>query len=243
MYIYCINLKNREDKKKYCIEEFKKLNLKNKKIIYPEILKDERGGVYGCYDSHMKVWEHFYINYPKEKHCWVFEDDFIINEKYNYILEKVLKFIKEDIDILFLHNLNITIEDELNNKYFSKGYGLFNHAYIISRSYIKKVFKKGRPKAKGYHLDYNINFNKNSRLYSKKLFYLTIPWIEQKNYDSDNYLNKIDEISRVDNCKLFKKFTEFAIVAKKNNLVNDDILKNIGKIANNINNFLNLLNK
>jgi GR25 family glycosyltransferase involved in LPS biosynthesis len=244
MHIYCINLKTREDKKQYCIEEFKKLKIKNVKIIFPEIYQDVRGGVYGCYESHIKVWGNFYEKYPKEKYCIVFEDDFIINEEYDYIVEKIFQFIEKNykhIDILFLHNLNIIVEDSLNNEYFSKGYGLFNHAYIINRNYIKKVFKKGGPKAKGYHIDYNINFNKNSRLYSKKLFYLNIPWIEQKNYDSDNYLNKIDEISRIDNCKLFKKMTEIAALAKKTNIINDNIIKDMVKITNNINNFFNLL--
>ena len=50
--IYCINLKNKNDRKINSEEQFKKLNIYN--VIYPLFTKDKRGGIYGCYASHME---------------------------------------------------------------------------------------------------------------------------------------------------------------------------------------------
>jgi hypothetical protein len=74
--IYCINLEHRNDRKIHSINEFSKINIHYKNVKYLSFTKDNRGGVYGCYDSHMKVWNDFYYNYPNNKFCLVFEDDF-----------------------------------------------------------------------------------------------------------------------------------------------------------------------
>jgi GR25 family glycosyltransferase involved in LPS biosynthesis len=56
MPIYCINLKHRTDRKEHSLNEFKKIGISEDKVMYLPFTKDARGGVYGCFDSHMKIW-------------------------------------------------------------------------------------------------------------------------------------------------------------------------------------------
>ena len=63
--------------------QFTNLEISPTTVNYPHFTKDPRGGIYGCFDSHIKVWNDFFINHPNEKYVLVFEDDFQIkNIKY-----------------------------------------------------------------------------------------------------------------------------------------------------------------
>jgi GR25 family glycosyltransferase involved in LPS biosynthesis len=109
--IYCINLKERLDRKKHSLNEFNKININYKNVIYLDFYRDQRGGIYGCYDSHMKVWQDFYKKYKNKDICIVFEDDFETNKKSEELLYNGIKFVLKNInkiDILFLHNICIT---------------------------------------------------------------------------------------------------------------------------------------
>ena len=48
--IYCINLKHRKDRKEHSLQQFTKLNILHDAVIYLPFTKDDRGGVYGCFD-------------------------------------------------------------------------------------------------------------------------------------------------------------------------------------------------
>ena len=65
--IYCINLKERIDRKEDAKKQFKKINIKPSSVIFLDFYKHKKGGIYGCYDSHMKVWNDFYKNYRFER--------------------------------------------------------------------------------------------------------------------------------------------------------------------------------
>lgn len=203
--IYCINLKERTDRKKYTQKEFKKINIEPNDVKFLDFYKHKKGGIYGCYDSHMKVWNDFYENYLDKEICIIFEDDFQVTEHSILYLKKAISFIKKnrnEIDILFLHNKFIECNDnhykkDTNNAYFTRGYGILTHAYIVTRKYIKSILDKNDnhlPKPNGVHFDIDININANSILYSENIYYCKNYAFVQKEFYSDNYSNIFDEI-------------------------------------------------
>jgi GR25 family glycosyltransferase involved in LPS biosynthesis len=204
--IYCINLKERTDKKKHAYKEFKKINIEPSDVNFLDFNKHKKGGIYGCYDSHMKVWNDFYEKYLDKEICIVFEDDFEVTENSIYYLKKAISFIEKngnEIDILFLHNKFIEYNDnhykkDINNAYFTRGYGFLTHVYIVTRKYIKSILDKNNnrlPKPNGIHFDIDINMNAaNSILYSENIYYCKRPSFVQKELYSDNFSNIFDEI-------------------------------------------------
>ena len=60
---YCINLKERTDRKKHAKKQFRKIDIEPSDVIFLDFFKHKKGGLYGCYDSHMKVWNDFYQNH------------------------------------------------------------------------------------------------------------------------------------------------------------------------------------
>ena len=221
--IYCINLEHRKDRKEHSITQFTKLDVPHDKVIYPHFTKDTRGGVYGCFDSHMKVWNDFFTNYPNEKYCLVFEDDFVILKKTKSIIKKAVKFIEEnydDIDILVLHNSRITTDNKINNDLFTNGYGFGAQALFVTRHYIESIIRKhGRlPEANGRHFDNELNINmfvKDNWIYTEKIFYTNKKCVIQLNDKSDNCSNKIDELFRTD----INKYTNYFL--KTHSLLRD----------------------
>ena len=237
--IYCINLKERKDRKKHVEKEFSKIDIQPNDVIFLKFYLHKKGGIYGCYDSHSKVWNDFYTSHHDKEICIVFEDDFQVNEKSKLYLKKAIQFVeknKNKIDILFLHDYFIEYNDNhnkkhINNKYFTRGYGFLTHAYIITRKYINSILEKNNnklPKSNGINFDMNINFNENDILYSKNLYFCKDPVFIQKDYSkSNNYHNIIDEIikKKYGNNIMFNIFkfgNKFTTHVKKFVLNNDD---------------------
>ena len=203
--IYCINLKERTDRKKYTKKEFKKIDIEPSNVIFLNFYRHKNGGIYGCYDSHMKVWNDFYKNHLDKELCIVFEDDFEVTDNSILYLKKAISFIeknKEKVDILFLHDSFIEYNDnndkkDISNEYFTRGYGILTHAYVVTRRYIKSIIDKNDihlPKPNGIHFDVDINMNKNSILYSENIYYCKDTVFIQKDSNSDNYNNNFDKI-------------------------------------------------
>jgi GR25 family glycosyltransferase involved in LPS biosynthesis len=202
MAVYCINLKHRTDRKQHSIQEFKKLGIP--KVIYLPFVKDIRGGAYGCFDSHMKIWTDFLSRFPKEKYAFVFEDDLVYSSKDKDVLKKATTYIDEhykELDVLFLHTYCVKVEDPINTKSFTRGYGFGTHAYVITRHYIESILRDGKlPEANGRHIDFEMsfNFNKKNLLYSENMFYTNEPCFTQLIDKSDNYVNVLDKFFRFD---------------------------------------------
>ena len=210
--IYCINLQERPERKQNAIQELEKIHIDKKNVIFLEFHKHKKGGCYGCYDSHMKVWNDFYKNHKDKEMCIIFEDDFEVTENSKKYLKKAIRFIeqnKDDIDVLFLHNYfikaneksNDTNNHDINNKNFTNGYGLLAHAYIITRKYIRSVLKKNNnilplPEEK-IQVDIDINFNDDSMIYTEKIYYCNKQVFIQNNHiSSDNTMNFYDKTLR-----------------------------------------------
>ena len=235
MRIYCINLQHRKDRKIHSLEQFTKMHIPHNNVVYFNLTKDKRGGVYGCFDSHMKIWNDFFTNHPNEKYFLLFEDDFIAPSNSKDIIQKATEFLEknyENIDILFLHDICIKVENETNNSQFTNGYGFGTYAYIITRRYIQSIITKcGKlPEPNGRHIDNEINinkFDKDNILYSKKLFYTNEKCFTHLIDKSDNYINKLDELFRKDLTKLQRYTFSFFTFTKKLKLQDDNKIKKI----------------
>ncbi len=118
-----------------------------------------------------------------------------------------------DVDILHLHNWFIRQEDKHNNASFCSGYGVSNVSYFITRSYIQKLIQKGALfEPNGKHIDIELSLNKNSEIYSDRIFYTNHTCITQSCSHSDNYLNIVDKLVNVDRNALMEtaiKYGEF----------------------------------
>jgi hypothetical protein len=215
--IYCINLEHRTDRRAHSHAQFGLLSISPGRVIYPHCTKDKRGGVYGCFDSHMRVWAHFLRTYPKSQCCIVFEDDFVVNHASKYIIKKAIRFItshESHADIIFLHNICVQLKHPLNNKHFTHGSGLTAPAYVIHRNYIQSIVDKHcrLPDANGRHFDSEICFRinkKNNWLYTSNIFFSTEACIEQLVDESDNYFNLVDRSLRMDinlQCRMIMLF-------------------------------------
>ena len=202
MAVYCINLKHRTDRKQHSIQEFKKVGIP--KVIYLPFVKDIRGGAYGCFDSHMKIWNDFLTTFPEEKYAFVFEDDFVYSSKDPGLFKEATAYIEqhyEKVDVLFLHTYCVKVEDPINTKSFTRGYGFGTHAYVITRHYIESIRRDGKlPEPNGRHIDFEMTFNGNKKniLYSEKMFYTNQPCFTQLIDKSDNYVNMMDKLFRFD---------------------------------------------
>jgi GR25 family glycosyltransferase involved in LPS biosynthesis len=236
--IYCINLQHREDRKIHTYNEFKKIGISPNKVIYPPFVKDTRGGAFGCYDSHMKIWHNFFYKHPEYNYCLVFEDDFVAQPQAKELLEKAYQFIAKNsnqIDFLFLHNLCVPVQHPLNNNDFTNGYACLAHAYFIMRPYIQNLFNKNQnrlPAANGNHLDFLINWDKNNLLYTEKIFYTKQSCFTQLLDKSDNYFNKLDELFRQDINKRVQNSMDLCKFIKKRGLLNDNQIKKMSLYVN-----------
>jgi len=230
--IYCINLEHRKDRKEHSMSQFTNLGISLNSVIYPYLKKDPRGGVYGCFDSHIKVWNDFFINHPNEKYVLVFEDDFVVTNNSKSILENATKFIDNNydkIDILILHNICVNVENTINDYQFTCGYGISTTALFITRHYIKSIIDKyGKlPEPNGRHIDFEIGFNiidNDNKLYTNKIFFTKETCFTQLVDKSDNYLNFIDEMFRFDINKQAEYNMNIFKVLKKM-VLNDDQIK------------------
>ena len=206
--IYCINLHERPERKQNAIQELEKIHIDKKNVIFLEFHKHKKGGCYGCYDSHLKIWHDFYHNHKDKEMCIIFEDDVEVTENSKMYLKRAIPFIeknKDEIDLLFLHDKFIkatqtSTKRHVNNKYFTNGYGICTHAYIITRKFIKSILKKNNnmlPEPDEFHFDFDININKNSKLYTEKNYFCNEHCFTQIDDQSNNYMNNLDKIIRL----------------------------------------------
>ena len=177
----------------------------------------------------------FLLNYPNDKYCLVLEDDFIAPSNYTNTIKHATKFLDknyDEIDILFLHDMCIKVENPVNNHRFTNGYGFNNTAYLITRRYIQSIIDKHEklPEPNGRNIDFETMLNsvdKDNMLYSTKLFYTNEECFTQLIDKSDNYINKFDELFRTDLQKTQRNARDFFTFLKKNKIVDDEQIKKI----------------
>ena len=204
---YCINLQDRPERRTSAIRYLNKLKIRDP--IFPLLHKDRRGGVYGCFDSHMKVWKDFMAT--GSKYCLIFEDDFCFEEKpkaMRKMLKKAETFIRTNdsrVDVLFLHNNYIPDDtNDLNDDCFENGFGASTHAYFITRRYIESILSKQGNRVsylaqlpQGDHFDACINFIDTDEVFSKNVYFVRSRcFLQLRGSRSDNYTSAFDEMFR-----------------------------------------------
>lgn len=137
--VNCISVIERTDKRQYVSRLMKNLNVP---IEYFIVKKDKINSTRGCFTSHISVIKNAYDDGIER--LMVFEDDIMYNTSIKEVdINRVSKFLdKEEWDIFFLGGTpNIW-----NKRLYPTGYnniyrGNFAaaHAYILNRSYMKKI--------------------------------------------------------------------------------------------------------
>ena len=218
--VYCINLVERPDRKNHMHTQFAHLGIRPDHVRFLRFTRDERGGAYGCWDSHMQVWDDFWRRHPRRAYCLVLEDDCVVTPNTRAVVAHAASFIarhSHHVDILFLHNLCVPVQHPLNDGTITSGYGVTTHAYFVSRRYIGRVrSESGRlPDATGAHIDFAINMDRRRTigglLYTERAFYVETDGIMQlgeADGKSDNLLSVFDRVERVfcdDTCRQHKR--------------------------------------
>lgn len=140
--IICINLKTRPDRKIYAEKVFKELNIPIKFLV---VDKHPKGGIYGCFHSHIQIVN--YMNKNNKNNVLVFEDDLIPTASYNIKhIDNAIQFMKNNTlwDLFYLGyfpinytNLYLTTPSITNNviKYNPHA----THAYCINKRAIPNI--------------------------------------------------------------------------------------------------------
>ena len=165
------------------IEELKRigmLRIDDNSFPYSKhITKDTLKGSIGCALSHIRLWKS--LKSTPGEHFLILEDDSIIDVDILDNINKYIKDVPDDWDILFLGgsrvygrrvNNNIIKAEYINNW---MNCGLF--AYIIKKSAINKLLKKAVPITN--YIDMQIN-----KFYGNDIkAYYTYPTLIKHNYD------------------------------------------------------------
>jgi len=133
----------------------------------------------GCAMSHVKAWKTVLEN--NHQYALILEDDVSFTPDFNMVLEKALKKIPKDFDMLYLgynvgtqdgsHNLNTMLIQTLtgiqqkgeiiNDTLHLPFFPMATHAYILSRQGAKKLLAKVEKDRIFSHIDYQLVFYKN----------------------------------------------------------------------------------
>lgn len=140
--IICINLEHRLDRKNYAISVFNKLNIPIKILT---VTKHTKGGVYGCFQSHIQIIK--YMHQTGKNNILVFEDDIIPTKSYHIKhIENAIQFMQNNNtwDLFYLGYFpinfkNIFINSKSINNNIIKYNPLATHSYCINQRSINKI--------------------------------------------------------------------------------------------------------
>lgn len=143
--IICINLEHRKDRYKKSLDTFQKYNIP---VRIKTFKKHEKGGIYGCFDSHIKVLKEAYNK--NLEYILVFEDDIIVTDYYSEkYIENAINFMKnnKEWDIFYLGFSIIkdsidSVSTILDAEYIDENIIKFNPFFAHSLCYNKKSIKK-----------------------------------------------------------------------------------------------------
>jgi GR25 family glycosyltransferase involved in LPS biosynthesis len=108
--IYYINIAERTDRNKEFLNEMKKYDVPDSKIVRIDAVYDKQRGALGCTKSHIKTLQQF-IN-SGYKNCIIFEDDFEFSMPKDYVTSSIQNFfslnIPYDVVMLSANDLKFT---------------------------------------------------------------------------------------------------------------------------------------
>ena len=98
-------------------------------------------GAVGCYLSHTNIWKDILDN--NIKNGLILEDDIIIPKDFNNLLNKYLKYIPKNYDIILLGYKCRKCSNNIN--YIKVNKFWLTHSYIITKKCIEKIYNKMFP--------------------------------------------------------------------------------------------------
>lgn len=149
--IFCICLKNRDDRLKHSTEQFHKYGLCTRVLYYRPEIPDEQTiikynlkekGRYGCWEAHRQV-TYLAQKLFGSKRNLIFEDDILFTKDFNPKILKKIKYHldvqlqKKPWDIYYLGYMPLYCNIPLGNGLW-RIHGLMSHATIQSESWINK---------------------------------------------------------------------------------------------------------
>ena len=146
--IVCINLDSRKDRRKGTQKVFDLLNISGR---YHTVSRHPKGGMYGCFDSHIQVIKEAYDK--GLSNLLVFEDDIKITPTYsNKQVHECVEFMKNnnEWDIFYLGyfpsnttrgSMKDFIHADFINEHIIKYGPLAAHAYCVSRRGMKRILE------------------------------------------------------------------------------------------------------
>jgi GR25 family glycosyltransferase involved in LPS biosynthesis len=177
--IICINLEQRPDRKINSETIFKKYNIPARIMT---VKKHEKGGRYGCFDSHIKILKEAYEK--NLEYILVFEDDIIATE-YNSEknISEAINFMKnnKEWDIFYLgfsvikdskNGVSTILDAEYISENIIKYNPYFTHALCYNKASIKKILDNYEDYIEYMHYDmYIANYLElNNYCYIPNLF-------------------------------------------------------------------------
>jgi GR25 family glycosyltransferase involved in LPS biosynthesis len=161
--IYCINLRDRNDKFEYSKKIFEKLNL-DVKFFRPK--KHPVSGRIGCFESHIHVIKECYEK--NMKRILIFEDDIINSPRYSEsAIEEFMGFLKNNAWCQYFQLGYTILPHELFSYFSSKNLhgnkvvkynGNCTHAYVLNRDGMEKVLRGWKNAAYEKELDLDIYY-------------------------------------------------------------------------------------
>jgi hypothetical protein len=132
--IYIISVKDRLDRRKEIIKNFKKFKLNYEFYLVDKLLESP---IYGCYKSHMEVIKLAHnLNLNR---ILIFEDDAYFINHPKWLLKKIKYFLNNnEWDIFYLGGLQYYKYNNYN-KYIVEGEWIFAHSYILNKNSINFI--------------------------------------------------------------------------------------------------------
>jgi GR25 family glycosyltransferase involved in LPS biosynthesis len=202
--IFCISLRDRIDRREKAAKIFKELGIPVKFFI---VDRHPNGGIYGCFDSHIKIIE--FMNKNNKNNILVFEDDIEPTNSYDIKhIQNAVNFMKSNqtwdlfylgyfpvnYTNLYLTSLNITDNIVQYNPFAT-------HAYCINKRAIPKIYNNYYQYIGKLHVD--IYFSGYASL--NNYCYLPILFEQKMCEDSDiEPGNLIEFVARKNQCLIHK---------------------------------------
>lgn len=159
--IVCINLDHRTDKKNISQKIFNLLGINSR---FHTVKKHPKGGIYGCFESHIQVIQQAYEN--KLNNIMIFEDDIKVTPSYSQLqVKECVDFMQnnKEWDIFYLgyfacNTSRGSVKDFISSKFINNHIIEFRpfatHAYCLSRKGMRKVLDTYKNYIGKIHLDH-----------------------------------------------------------------------------------------
>ena len=132
---YCINLKERHDRKRSAGKLFKRLGLK---VHWWTVDRHPEGGRWGCFESHVCIWAHSHADITV-----IFEDDVQFagsKEQFRSLLKEAV-LLSRDYDTIHLGNVPVSLGRTVSLN-FSEGTFVTLSCYLGRTSRLKSLIPK-----------------------------------------------------------------------------------------------------